>query len=194
MKWQTRRLAYVFRQYLSQRLAKQVPREHLKILLDIARPRLGELHDALEEPLKTVLMFRHGHRAKTLQIAPDAILLFDGKFVVSELLEEVYDIDGGRKEFLGFPTIDTRNDGVGFLVVFLHEGFAGDEEVSTLLEFVELDESPPLGELFVAPSRAHGFKGGDQPENRGRIIVTVTACTIRSFTAAVELRSANGCR
>ncbi len=154
-------MAYVFGQYLSQSLTEQMPREHLQILLDIARPRLGELHDGLEKPLKAVLMLRHRYWAEALQIAPDAVLLFDGEFVVGELLEEVYDIDRGSEEFLRLLAVDTRNDGVGFVVVLLAEGFAGDEEISALLEFVELDETSPLSELLVGPVRAHGLEGGE---------------------------------
>ena len=67
---------HIFANDFLQRVRQDLPWKHLDILLDVARLRIGELHDELEEVLAVGLAFGNGHRSETFEVAADAILLF----------------------------------------------------------------------------------------------------------------------
>lgn len=138
---------YIFGENLLQCLAEQVPFKHLEVLLDVTRLGVRELHDALEEVTVARLVFGDGGGPKTLQVAPDAILLLDREFAIGESFEEIDDVNRGDKARVRFLTIDAGDDAVVLSVLVLHDRVAGDDETPAVLDLGEADETATSREL-----------------------------------------------
>lgn len=67
-------------------MRQDFPWKYFDVLFDVARLRIREPHDYLEELLTVRLRFRHSERAEPFQIATDPVLLLDGKSDVYQRL------------------------------------------------------------------------------------------------------------
>lgn len=68
---------YVFAYDLLQRMCQYLPRKNFDVLFDVARLRIRECHDDLEEILAVFLAFRDSQRAKSFQVPADSVLFLD---------------------------------------------------------------------------------------------------------------------
>lgn len=119
-------------------------------------------------------MLRDGGRTQALEIAPNAVLLLNGKLVASKALEEEDDVDRGDKACVGLFTVYAGNDAVGVTVIVYLDGFARDDEAAAVLDLCKADKAAADTDLCRAPVGAYIMQRGDKVENR-RLYISIPA-------------------
>lgn len=85
------------------------PREDLDILLNVPGLGVGEAHDQLEELFAVLLRLGDGRRAESLQVAADAVLLFDGKAHSHKSFQQLDGVDAGDVTLALFCPVDAAD-------------------------------------------------------------------------------------
>ena len=67
-------------------MTEDLPREDLDVLLNVARLRVGEAHNDFEELFAVGFALGDSLRVESLEVAADAVLLFDGEAHCDQLL------------------------------------------------------------------------------------------------------------
>ena len=94
-------------------MREYLPREYLHVLLDIPWFRVREAHDNLEEVFAVGFGLGDSQGSESLEIAANAVLLFDLKAKGHQGLQEIDRIDACDKAlFLLFPPDATNADAV----------------------------------------------------------------------------------
>lgn len=147
-------------------MGENLPREHLYILLDIARFGVGKPHDHLEEILAVLLCFGDSQRSEAFKITTNAVLLLDGKAHVDKLLEQIYCVYTGDEVFVLFFPPDTAYANATSLSGLQCNGCKGGSYSTALLRPFELDKPPLCIKLFQSPVVTHLIEISVNLENR----------------------------
>jgi hypothetical protein len=158
--------AHVFRNDLLQRCGKQLPFEHLQIFLDVARFRIGKIHDPLEEGFQPGTILRDGGGLESFQISTNPVLLFHLKLGVYQPLEEVDDINGSDEEAVRLLAIYAGDDDVCGAVLLLLDWLTGYLQQMAVLFSLETDEATAHLEVRVTPVLADAIERCEQLEGR----------------------------
>lgn len=139
----------------AERHAQRLPGEDLDVLLNVAGLGLREAHDELEKVLGRRLLLGHSQRVVALQVAPDAVLLFNGELAVDQLLQQVDGVHAGDDALALLVPVDARHARHAGLVVLKRQRHKLHLDDRVLLDALELHQPAPLGPLLVAPVAAH---------------------------------------
>ena len=139
-------------------MAENLPWEDLDILLDIPGLGIGEAHDDLEEFFTVCFAFGDCFRMESLEIATNAILLFDGEAQSYQLLEQLYRVYASGKTFLSLFPPNAADAYAVWLPVFWCDWSKFRINGALVLRSCELHKSALRRPLLRCPVLRHGVK------------------------------------
>ena len=128
----------IFANDLLESRVENPPREDLDVLLNVPGLGVREAHDQLEEFLAVLLGFGDGRRAESLEVAADAVLLFDGEAHSDKSLQQLDGVNAGDVTLTLLCPIDAADADAIWRTLFRADWLEGSGDDTALLTASEL--------------------------------------------------------